>query len=578
MIEKSFRKHDSMVYRRRYKCPMCGNYSLWIPMDILCECSDCEADLSIELIEKLIGEGDYNGFFEKQELEDLIYFSIDGIDAMLEKCGLMKSEPFSIKEKVNIKIDSLYKRTCLIDGMLDDFISKYNNSNTKRGGDEEFDDFDYLITIIEEINHFLNMVCKDINLYDASISKKLPYSELNYSGTFYANNAIDHLFQADERILVVLGIIMGYPFANDFSKNVSWKIRKYIRKHSLYKQNYKKYFDKLYSDASYQLLKRMRNFDEHDLTFVLKMVIDENIDSSQDRETIDKILFEPLLKDYIFCVNELYVILEQIIKDVETFNISSLSPVPMRNKYLRDDIYVHKLKKYDYSFYEKLEKYRLDLGKQIASFCGNIRIIDVYFRLDEVCHCIRDIYNGDENSISINGFDGFVDMEYIVYSALIRIYSCYDKIAKYLSTIYPEFSDVKYFEDLENKPTNREIYRSINTIFKNENYKLLYVIRNMLYHNIRFGAIFGKKAQNHYLCCCTQIVLENTYILYEFLDKIKPVKKVISQSDFGGVNTNKVIKVEIERNAPCPCGSGRKYKKCCMGQGITIFNGLDGIN
>ena len=25
---------------------------------------------------------------------------------------------------------------------------------------------------------------------------------------------------------------------------------------------------------------------------------------------------------------------------------------------------------------------------------------------------------------------------------------------------------------------------------------------------------------------------------------------------------------EINRNAPCPCGSGKKYKKCCMGQDL----------
>jgi preprotein translocase subunit SecA len=26
----------------------------------------------------------------------------------------------------------------------------------------------------------------------------------------------------------------------------------------------------------------------------------------------------------------------------------------------------------------------------------------------------------------------------------------------------------------------------------------------------------------------------------------------------------KITKVKIGRNAPCPCGSGKKYKKCCM--------------
>jgi len=30
---------------------------------------------------------------------------------------------------------------------------------------------------------------------------------------------------------------------------------------------------------------------------------------------------------------------------------------------------------------------------------------------------------------------------------------------------------------------------------------------------------------------------------------------------------NQVIKPAIpERNAPCPCGSGKKFKNCCMGK------------
>ena len=27
----------------------------------------------------------------------------------------------------------------------------------------------------------------------------------------------------------------------------------------------------------------------------------------------------------------------------------------------------------------------------------------------------------------------------------------------------------------------------------------------------------------------------------------------------------RIIKTKIGRNAPCPCGSGKKYKNCCMG-------------
>ena len=38
------------------------------------------------------------------------------------------------------------------------------------------------------------------------------------------------------------------------------------------------------------------------------------------------------------------------------------------------------------------------------------------------------------------------------------------------------------------------------------------------------------------------------------------------QTMFSGLTKNKVPRrsVRIGRNDPCPCGSGRKYKKCCL--------------
>jgi hypothetical protein len=32
----------------------------------------------------------------------------------------------------------------------------------------------------------------------------------------------------------------------------------------------------------------------------------------------------------------------------------------------------------------------------------------------------------------------------------------------------------------------------------------------------------------------------------------------------GGREKTEEAKVRIERNEPCPCGSGKRYKKCCM--------------
>jgi len=39
------------------------------------------------------------------------------------------------------------------------------------------------------------------------------------------------------------------------------------------------------------------------------------------------------------------------------------------------------------------------------------------------------------------------------------------------------------------------------------------------------------------------------------------------------LNPSSPVKValKIGRNEPCPCGSGKKYKKCCIGKNIKTF-------
>ena len=42
------------------------------------------------------------------------------------------------------------------------------------------------------------------------------------------------------------------------------------------------------------------------------------------------------------------------------------------------------------------------------------------------------------------------------------------------------------------------------------------------------------------------------------------------QRTYGGINAETVVQCEpkIGRNDPCPCGSGKKYKKCCLVNGV----------
>ncbi|MBI4364063.1 MAG: SEC-C domain-containing protein [Candidatus Latescibacteria bacterium] len=37
------------------------------------------------------------------------------------------------------------------------------------------------------------------------------------------------------------------------------------------------------------------------------------------------------------------------------------------------------------------------------------------------------------------------------------------------------------------------------------------------------------------------------------------------------------MKRDVGRNEPCPCGSGRKYKNCCAGRGLSITHKSAGI-
>jgi hypothetical protein len=40
-------------------------------------------------------------------------------------------------------------------------------------------------------------------------------------------------------------------------------------------------------------------------------------------------------------------------------------------------------------------------------------------------------------------------------------------------------------------------------------------------------------------------------------------------------NPSPYVGREVNRNDPCPCGSGKKYKKCCMRQAAKIFDALE---
>lgn len=52
------------------------------------------------------------------------------------------------------------------------------------------------------------------------------------------------------------------------------------------------------------------------------------------------------------------------------------------------------------------------------------------------------------------------------------------------------------------------------------------------------------------------------------IDKIYFEKHGIPYEFPGAKNTDVRKRKKIRRNEPCPCGSGKKFKRCCLGKGI----------
>jgi len=56
-------------------------------------------------------------------------------------------------------------------------------------------------------------------------------------------------------------------------------------------------------------------------------------------------------------------------------------------------------------------------------------------------------------------------------------------------------------------------------------------------------------------------VVERTVALYEHMED--PEKVRIYKKQMNDLKQHPVKEVKVGRNAPCPCGSGKKYKRCC---------------
>lgn len=551
---KHLQMHDTLTYRKRYYCPLCNQYALRIIHDTACECANECDDETID-IKNVIEDNDFSGYFNSEDIRKMFYTHIEDqykfSDIFFE---IICNEVLKDKDISRIKL--LFNRTNVIDDRIDDLVVNHLNNNNLQES-MVITPFAYIVHLIEEIHFLSNLVCKDILLFDRGI--KFAKKQF-YSGRFFYNNAVEHIFLAYERIFVALGIIYRFDFDDNLEKNKTLKIERYLKKQEGYKSSdTKSIFDKLKGNSVFQELKEMRAQNDHDLSYMTRVIVDDIKNNpsqfekrwNKDGDEVDIDLYLSKLKNLLIVTEEFYNIVELIIQQVGSDESFSDLHIPMISKFLK---YEKNQKFHQYSTDEinKLTSYNIKLFHSLIIY-KNIILNDCFFRMNEVVHCLVDVAN-----IYTDNFyekwreqfglelDGLIDTQYLLYSALFRVYATYDKISRYISDRYNMKGNIRYFKDLEGVNRSGVIFKKAETILNSEKYRELHKLRNDIYHNIRYGALYGDGGMEYNNAIMFEMLYENTSMLYELMFGLDPT-----------------LNIKVGRNEACPCGSGYKFKHCC---------------
>ena len=453
----------------------------------------------------------------------------------------------------------MFKTSGKIDQVLDDIVVNYMNKKRIKKINE-LNSFGYLINLIEDMHRYLNLCLKDLILFDIGID----LASLNFfSGRFFYTNAVEHLFYAYERSFVILGLLFDYPFDSILENNKTFRIEKFVKKVEKYSSlGYKDIYIRLKGNSQlFKELDNVRKYNDHDLSFHSKIIVDDVKEKSNDwnidGDQADRMIFLPRIKNMIYSFEELYKFIEITINEINKNDYKIINP-PMLEMFMKEMPIIN-ISDISYKNFEELDKIKdqwfmkifseASLGKRIVQI--DEILLDIVFRIAEIIHCFADIINmwSDNFYNTWDGhvrLDGLIDDEYLIQSALFRMYACYDKFARYLSKRNDSYKDIKYFNDINKVKICSTVGNKLQQILNNENYLYLLKYRNDLHHNLRPGALYGDKGIDYY----NQTIFIITY------RNVKQFMELINDIIMGDKN--------IGRNSECFCGSGKKYKKCCI--------------
>lgn len=102
----------------------------------------------------------------------------------------------------------------------------------------------------------------------------------------------------------------------------------------------------------------------------------------------------------------------------------------------------------------------------------------------------------------------------------MRCYACYDKLARYVASQYNKEIEIKYFSDITKINLNTDLINNLKDIANGEQYQYLYELRNDIYHNLRWGCVYGDDALEYYNMILFDVVFKNSIKLCEIIANI----------------------------------------------------------
>ncbi|SFF12124.1 hypothetical protein [Trichococcus pasteurii] len=525
------KKINPMTYRKKFRCASCNDYSLFITdrfyNGMYIECSNgCEVLESKFL--GIIEENDYCGFYKTEEIKaNFHYFDVIEESAeVLFKYKLIGSPYEGFSKKQQRYFQNIQNHTFNYNNKLDDLAIVYMGENNLNEIEDMPSPFGYIFSLIEEIEYIRVQIIKNLVMY------KFVEKHNNHPLTirFLMANNFEYIIQIDEKMIVLLGILSNYPFESDLKKNKSHSILKHVKQNATKISNLYQAFSSYHSDGFLNTQRKKRNANSHaesDLMIWLnnnkeKMMEfnynDLAIDIEMYHNDISKILkleskifeFEKELMTYMTSAIEQSISLTKTPMQAEQESDFALFPSEPANSYNPKEIEASKNELF----------FKLNLLTEISS--ENQQVVgDVFFRIDEVSRLIIASYKFEEyflNRYPDDKLDDLINEEELLYSAVNRLCSCFDKLAQYVNSKYNTGNDIKYFEDFRSyKQKITKIDNQIQNILNDSNYLYLTKIRNYATHTMRWGKIYTASETNYFYNPLFNCLTECLNLLVELL-------------------------------------------------------------